>query len=89
MMHTAECASTSNANEQSKTMKTRPEKFTAFTHRKNSETKKCRKPLSNLKEQCALGNDQCPKTLQKANEALTNHKWDDSWNAHLKETKKQ
>ena len=88
-VHTAEHTSTSDNDEQTKMKEEASEKFATFVHMKNSETRKHRKPLSSLKEQCALGNDQCPKTLQKANDALTNHKWDHAWNNHLKEMKKQ
>ena len=56
---------------------------------KNSEARKCGRLSSNLKEQCTLGNDQCPKTPRKANDVLTNHKWDNAWNVHQKEVKKQ
>ena len=55
----------------------------------NSESWKCGRPPSNLKEQCAPANDQYPKTLRKANDALVNHKWDDAQNAHPKEIKRQ
>ena len=34
--------------------------------------------MLNLKEQHALGNEQCPETSRKANDSLTNHEWDDA-----------
>ena len=89
VVHAAEYTSTSDNDKQTKIKEEANDKFAAFAHMKNSETRKHGKPLSNLKEQCAPGNDQHPKTLREANDALTNHKWDDAWNNHLKEVEKQ
>ena len=82
--HAMECASTTDTNRQSELKKESPENFAAFTHMKNSETRKFRRPLLNLEEKCIVGNDQCPKTSRKANDALTNHKWDGAWIVHPK-----
>ena len=66
-----------------------PDQLTAFIFMKNSEQRKYGKLMSNLKEQYALGNNQYPRTLKKAHDALVNHKWDDGWSSHLKNKRKQ
>ena len=53
---------------------------------KNTDKRKHGKLMSNPKEQCGLGHDQCPKTVIAATDALDNHKWDD---AHFKNLKKK
>ena len=74
MEHTTECTSAADTNQQDKLKKEGPEKFAAFGCIMNSESKKHSGPPLNLKEQCTSGNNQCPKSLRKANNALTNHK---------------
>ena len=63
--HTAEHTATGDANEQAELKKSGPEKFAAFVHMKNSETRKCGRSLSNLKEQCALGTINVPRRCEK------------------------
>ena len=56
---------------------------------KNADKHKHGKSMNNLKEQCGLGHDQCPKTVMAATDALDNHKWDGAHYKNLKKKKEQ
>ena len=38
--------------------------------------------MNNFKEQCGLGQDNYPKTLEGTKIALNNYKWDNAWKKH-------
>ena len=82
VMHTADFTGTNDVDEKDALLKKGPEQFATFVFLKNSEQRKYGKLLSNLKEQYALGNDQYPKKLERAIDALNNHKWDEAWSKH-------
>ena len=48
----------------------------AHTFMDNGNGKKCGEMMKNLCEQHPLGNNQCPKDLTGAVDALQSHKWD-------------
>jgi hypothetical protein len=52
------------------------ERWTACSLIKNSDQEKCGSIVNGLISQCSLGNDQCPKTLLTATDALANHRFD-------------
>ena len=57
--HASICTATTDATEQAEILKEGPEKFTAFTHMKNSEPQKHSELSSNLKD-WAMTNSQKP-----------------------------
>ena len=85
--NTSEYASETDDAKKKELLEAGAEKMATFIFMKNSHQKKYGELVSNLKEQYALGNDQYPKTLRKAVDALSNHKWDDAWFTHLEKQK--
>jgi hypothetical protein len=75
---------TSDVDEQAEMTKGSFKKWCSYVYLRNSDQNKYGSLKKNLQSQFALGNDQYPATVSKVTDVLTNHSWDEAYNAASK-----
>ena len=70
-----------DASEQTSLVDNSFDTWCACVHLKNSDDNKCGSVKKNMQSQCALDNDQCPKTLSEVTDVSMDHMWDEAHKA--------